>query len=214
MEFMIPFLFMLLFMGVFMYFAYKQSKKAHERMAAIAVELGLRYVGPGSTTPDGFEGGGFKRFLAVFNPWRLEGTRNGLNVAAFTETRGSGRSRTTYTIVEAYFPSPLGCGLNLGRENALTKLGETLFNLKDIQLGSPSFDAAVRIKGSDPDRVKALLSPTRIQDAILQAMEKQPGITVQDDKVHFETSTTFRTAGDFPPVLDAVVTLAKAMTEG
>jgi hypothetical protein len=145
MEFLIPFLLMIAIMGVFVFVAYKQNKKLHEAMAGIANDLGLKYSGAASASPGapGAGQGGFQQYLQVFNTWRLEGSRDGVPVASYTETRGSGRSRTTYTIVEAFLPSPLGCGLNLGRENVLTKLGESLFNLKDIQIGSPAFDAAV-----------------------------------------------------------------------
>jgi hypothetical protein len=61
--------------------------------------------------------------------------------------------------------------------------------------------------------VKALLSSTRIQDAIMQAMEKYPTILVKDDRVRFEMAKIFRTADDFRPIFDAVVSLAKSMGE-
>lgn len=215
MEFIIPFLFIVGFMGVFMVFSYSQNKRLHEIMAGIAADLGLRYTGAAAASPEAAAGGqaGFQRYLQVFNTWRLEGTRDGVPVAAYTETRGSGKSRTTYTIVEAFHPQPLGCGLHLGRENAFTKLGESLFNLKDIQLGVPHFDDAVRIKGSDPEKVKAVLSSARIQEAILQAMVKFPTITVLDDRVHFELHRTYRTTDEFRPIFDAVTSLAKAIAE-
>jgi hypothetical protein len=217
MQFFIPFVFIVVIMGLFLALSYNRLKKLHEAMAGIATDLGLTYSGAASSSAPGASGGGqggIQQFLQVFNTWRLEGTRDGVRVASYTETRGSGRSRTTYTIVEAFHPAPLGCGLHLGRENALTKLGESLFNLKDIQVGSPTFDATVRIKGSDPEKVKSLLSSTRIQDAILQAMEKYPSILVQDDRVRFELARTYRTTDEFRPIFDTVISVVKAMAEG
>src|SRR5512137_135711 len=76
-------------------------RRHHERMRRVADELGLTFHGPGEEPPGAAEPTGAQRLLQALKPWRLTGMREDVAVAIYLETRGSGKSRTTYSIVEA-----------------------------------------------------------------------------------------------------------------
>ena len=63
----------------------------------------------------------------------------------------------------------------------MARFGKAVFGLQDIEVGSEQFDKAVRIKGSDPERIARLLSGSGVQDRIL---DRAAGVA--DDQRHLE----------------------------
>ncbi len=163
---------------------------------------------PGAAEPTGP-----RRWLQVLKPWRLTGTRDDVAVAIYTETRGSGKSRTTYSIVEASFPQPLAFTMLVYRESAMAKFGKAMFGLKDIEVGSEQFDKAVRIKGSDPDRIARLLSGTGVQDRILEALQASPTISVGSKAAFWEKRGTVVKAETYRQAMDLVVPIVRALKD-
>jgi hypothetical protein len=97
----------------------------------------------------------------------LVGTSEGVPVLVYPDTRGSGRSSTTYTVVRAEYPAPLPVDLRIGSEGALTRLGKAVFSLRDVELGDPEFDRAVRVKSDDEAGARAVVGKPGARDAIL-----------------------------------------------
>jgi hypothetical protein len=183
------------------------------RMRQVADELGFTFHGPGDEPPGEPEPTGAQRLLKVLRPWRLTGMRDGVAVAIYTETRGSGKNRTTYSIVEASFPRPLDFTMLVYRESAMAKLGKAVFGLKDIEVGSEQFDKAVRIKGSDPDRIARLLSGTGVQDRILTAVAASPTVSVGTRAAFWEKRGTVMKAETCRQAMELVVPIVRALKD-
>ena len=94
---------------------------------------------------------------------RLEEVR----ITIFFETRGSGKSPTTYTVVRADYPTPLPFELYIAYEGTFTRLGKALFGLRDLEVGDEAFDRAVRIKTGDEAAARTVLSRPDTRTAIL-----------------------------------------------
>jgi len=97
----------------------------------------------------------------------LAGTVDGVRITIFFETRGSGKSRTTYTVVRADHPAPLPFELHIAYEGTFTRLGKALFGLRDLEVGDEAFDRAVRVKTGDEAAARAVLSRPDTRTAIL-----------------------------------------------
>ena len=139
--------------------------------------------------------------------------RDDVAVAIYLETRGSGKSRTTYSIVEASFPRPLAFSMLVYRESAMAKFGKAVFGLKDIEVGSEQFDKAVRIKGSDPERIARLLAGSGIQDRILTALQASPTISVTSKAALWEKRGTWVKAETYQQAMDLVVPIVRALKD-
>jgi hypothetical protein len=192
---------------------YRHLKRHHARMRAVADELGFSFNGPGTEPPGAAEPGVGKRFLESMKPWRLTGMHDDVAVAIYLEIRGGGKSRTTYSIVEASFPRPLPFALHVGRESTLARFGKAVFGLHDIEVGVEQFDRAVRIKGGDPDRIRGLLSGSGVQDRILSALEASPTIIVNQRAAIWEKRGTMENAETYRQAMDLVVPIVRALKD-
>jgi hypothetical protein len=95
------------------------------------------------------------------------GTADGVEVTIFLESVGSGKTETKYTVVRADYPKPLPFELRIGAEGAFTRLGKALFDLRDLEIGDPEFDRAVRVKTADDAGAQAALGKPGVRDAVL-----------------------------------------------
>jgi hypothetical protein len=190
---------------------YRMLRRNHERMRAVADELEFTFHGGVDQPPGAPEQGFGQRLLKILQPWRLTGTRDGVAVAIYLESRGGGKSRTTYSIVEASFPRPLPFTLRVGRETALTRLGKAVFGIQDIEVGSDRFDAEVRIRTSDPERTRRLLADAGVQERILAALEASPTVIVTEKAVTWEKRGTVERAETYRTAIELVVPVVAAM---
>lgn len=173
---------------------YRKNQK--KRLREIAARLGLSYSdGQEAMTPKNMPGqvpaasGQFKALSFLFgllNTWKITGLYNGIPVEIYTETRGSGKSSTTYTIFNVMFKKPLGLGLAISKEGIFQKMGKALLNSQDIQTGFPEFDDKIIIKGSDEAAVKKLLTSPPVREQVLKLVGKYPGSIISDTGVTFE----------------------------
>lgn len=189
----------------------RYQRRTHERMRAVADELGFTYHGPDDQLPGVPAPGIGQRLLRLVRPWRLTGTRDGVAVTIYPEVRGSGRNKTTYSIVEASFPRQLPFTLRVGRETALTRFGKAVFGIQDIEVGSDRFDAGVRIQTSDPERARRLLADAGVQDRILTALQASPATIVTEKAVIWEKHGTVRAAETYQTAIEAVVPVVAAL---
>jgi hypothetical protein len=190
---------------------YRFLRRNRERMRAVADELGFTYHGGDDQLPGAPETGFGQRLLRIMQPWRLTGTRDGVAVAIYLESRGGGKSRTTYSIVEASFPRPLPFTLRVGRETALTRFGKAVFGIQDIEVGSDRFDAGVRIRTSDPERARRLLADAGVQERILAALDTSATVIVTEKAVIWEKRATVENAETYRTAIEAVVPVVAAL---
>jgi hypothetical protein len=102
-----------------------------------------------------------KGFLCV------AGETDCVEVSIFLESTGSGKSNSQYTVVRADYPKPLPFEMRIGAEGAFTRLGKALFELRDVEIGVPEFDRAVRVKTADEAGARAALGKPGARDAVL-----------------------------------------------
>lgn len=193
---------------------YRYLRRNNERMRRVADELGFSYNGPGAEPPGTPEAGQpGQKFLQALKPWRITGMRDDVAVALYLETRGGGKSKSTYSIVEASFPRPLPFTLRVAKETAMARLGKAVFGLHDIEVGVEPFDRAVRVKGSDPDRIRGVLSGTGVQDRICTALEASPTITVTEVAAFWEKRGMGESAETYRAAMDLVVPIVRALKD-
>jgi hypothetical protein len=97
----------------------------------------------------------------------VAGVADGVEVTIFLESIGSGKTETKYTVVRADYPTPLPFEMRIGAEGAFTRLGKALFELRDVEIGDPEFDRAVRVKTADDVAARVALGKPGVRDAVL-----------------------------------------------
>lgn len=218
------------FTGFGVWAAGKSAARIRERARSLAAELGFDCVegGPalaGAVEAQNLEGFTAKaatlltRLLATTMPWRLEGRVEDFRVTIRPETRSSGKSSTTYTIVEVFLPSPLPYKLRVAKEGLFTKLGKALFGLSDVEVGDPAFDPLVRIKAEDPLAARLLLGDEEAKRAFTALLESVDGLSgslsggayADQEKLHWEKVGYHLDPAQIGAILELLVPAAKAL---
>ncbi|MCC6575681.1 MAG: hypothetical protein IT462_18015 [Planctomycetes bacterium] len=155
-----PLIFLAVFVvifGVAVAASVAHAKKVRENWAMFARAHNLSFT-PGS-----------------FNRHTLTGVFQGQQVSVFTEVRGSGKSRTTYTIFAALTRVPPD--LNVYQEGALSFLTKAL-GVQDIRTGDGELDARFIIQGGDPRGISNLLTHPRVRHCMLSVGASQAGLRI------------------------------------
>jgi hypothetical protein len=117
---------------------------------------------------------------------RMWGDVREIPVSIFTETRGSGKNRSTYTVFEAAIPgSGLPLNLHVYREGVLSKVGK-VFGGDDIELGIPEIDDRVIIKGLDVGEVRSYLSRPDVSRGLSDLINACRDLEIDPGRVHLE----------------------------
>ncbi|MDC1143156.1 hypothetical protein OAU50_08695 [Planctomycetota bacterium] len=116
---------------------------------------------------------------------QLSGNVNGIFVNVHTETRGSGKNRSTYTVYSAIPSGRLPHGIALTREGFFSKVGK-VFGGQDIQVGNRKLDESLVIKASDVNGTINLLRVPQVRDALLYFVARHPGMVVNGQNIKFE----------------------------
>lgn len=161
-----------------------------------------------SATPE--EPSFMKRVGLLLAPWRIKGHDADEEVLIYTVSRGSGKSRTTYTVTEMSLHPKVG-GFALSKEGFFSKMGKTLLGLQDIQLGDEEFDRKVMVKGTNPEAVKQALSSESLRRSIINAFDAYPGMSITDAKIAYERAGSLTKVDYFRPLIAAMGEIAKAI---
>jgi hypothetical protein len=94
----------------------------------------------------------------MFSSPRVTGDYKGFEYLLHTFSRGSGKSKTTYTGITMNFPKYIDCHLNVYQESFMSKIGKALGG-QDIQIGDREFDEAFMIKSQTPEKIDKILTP-------------------------------------------------------
>ncbi len=185
-------------------------------MRRVASELGYEFQSGGATITDSAAFGAsspeavsiLTKIVSFLAPWKIRGDDSGHSLSIYTITRGSGRSRSTYTVVEMGVSPRETQNFHISREGILSKIGKALGG-QDIQTDDPEFDPKVRVKGGDADALRRLLSDPGLRGAILSALEAYPALEISGTSIKFERSGII-TKTDFYraliPTMSALVT--------
>ena len=102
-----------------------------------------------------------------------------------------GKAMVAFTRMRAPYVNPEGFRFTIYRRSIFSALG-TWLGMEDIEVGDRAFDAEFIIKGTHPDRVRALFANPRIRELI--AAQPRLHLTVKDDEGWF--------GADFPDGVD------------
>jgi hypothetical protein len=141
---------------------------------------------------------------------RIEGVLHGFLVRIDTYTQKSGKNSKTYTRLRMQYPRPLGLGLKLTREGFFSSLTK-LLGAQDITLGDDAFDRTALVKGADPERVRAFLTPAR-RVRIHQLLKSYPEIEVNDREILLRRHGVIRDAKTLVAVVRSMQRVAWHLT--
>lgn len=141
----------------------------------------------------------------------IVGTVGGARIAIFLESRGSGKSRTTFTVVRADYQKPLPFELRIGYEGVFTRLGKALFGLRDVEIGDEEFDRAVRIKAGDEVAAKAMLGRPEARAAILGLLTLSRTAYATNSYVQWERQGVRFDESEIRSVIGSLVPVTRAL---
>ncbi|MBK8398311.1 MAG: hypothetical protein IPL26_24105 [Leptospiraceae bacterium] len=159
------------------------AKQRREKMENLAKELGLEFqvsnrgktildqvpqnkqVGPSSQ-------GVIQLLFSIFSDWKITGNYQDNFVEIYTETRGSGKSKSTYTIIFLKAKQPLAFKMEITPQGVFQGLFIKLFKMEDIQVGDEKFDKRFVIKGDNPEEIKKLCKDRSVQESIYKLMDE------------------------------------------
>jgi hypothetical protein len=198
-SFIMPNLPFLIFIGVFplmLYLGYLGRQKQKAKMKDIAMKLGLQ-LSEGQLfqqmssqpqknsnardfnnyrTSQKLAGNSFlKELLSMMTPLALTGKYKGCEVKV-TVTK---RDKATYTEFKATFSRPLGLGLKINANSLLLKQFTFGQKGKPVQAGNEPFDQKVQVNGSDPLKIKYLLTLEN-QRSLLDLYTAHPATVIDD----------------------------------
>jgi hypothetical protein len=149
--------------------------------------------------------------IDLFSPWRISGSCSGFSAWIYPELRSSGKSSKTYLIVKIDYPTPLPFDFRAGRETVFTKMGKSLFNLPDVEVGDWVFDDAVRIKASDSAAVAALFADHTLQDAFLSLLDAFPEASADREAARWERPSVRSLFRRVPAALGSLAAFVAAL---
>ncbi len=174
------------------YFAKMQKGKVDQSWKKIAAMTGLSFEDKG--------------ILFFANP-RMKGNYKGKNIEVFTEARGYGRSRQTYTIAQAGCRNPEGIRLRVYNEGIFQKIGK-VFGVQDIKVGSEQYDSRFMFQLSDPRMSHNVFSPNILSG--IGRLEGWIDIRLENNIVRFERLGLIEDAEKIKAVMDVIADIAEA----
>ncbi len=168
-----PFIFILIILGVILFFALSSSKAADKAWQEAASKMKMS-----------FSGGG------LMGRRKISGTFRKCRVLVDTFTRSSGKNSTTYTRIKVYYPKPLGLRLQLTHQGFFSGVAR-FFGGQDIEVGDAEFDDSVVVKGSSPSKVAEFLTrPRRVR--INKLLRIYTSAKIMDNHIYYEKTGVIR----------------------
>jgi hypothetical protein len=125
-------------------------------------------------------------------------------------TKSSGKNSNRYTRYTVEFPA-IGVGLHLFRQAGLGQFLKIL-GTQDIVIGDPTFDEAFIVKSTDPQGVRAVLTPGRTM-ALNQILAVHPEVVVEDDRIVIDQRGSVRDADVIISTLRRVASVANVLSD-
>ena len=141
----------------------------------------------------------------------ITGTADGVRITIFYESRGAGKSHTTYTVIRADYPKPLPFELHIAHEGWFIRLGKSLFGLRDLELGDEAFDRAVRIKTNNDDAARVVLANPVARATILGMLALAGDTSATNACAQWERAGRWSDPSNIRPVIAALVPVTRAL---
>lgn len=116
---------------------------------------------------------------------QIYGNLDGAAVRVFTETRGSGKNKQTFTVAAGMIVPGFDLGLAIYKHGFFSSVGEWM-GMKDIPIGDPGFDQAFVVKGDEPHRVQALLRSDALRQSLAHVHASNWVFSVRDEGFRVE----------------------------
>jgi hypothetical protein len=152
-----------------------------------------------------------ERYVRKLTGPRLAGLFRGVQVAVYEEVHTSNNGSHTESVFKAYFSSALPFQLRLAREGAGAKIAKA-FGGQDVATGYEVFDAAVRIKSSEPEAAVRFLQDEGRRKAVLTALEAYPSAVVCRTHVVVSRQGRLKSGDEIKAILAAIVPVAAAFS--
>jgi hypothetical protein len=120
---------------------------------------------------------------SLFVAPRVTGTYRSHPLTLETFTRGSGKSRTTYTRIVLFVQNPANVYLALYQESVFSKIGK-FFGMKDVQVGDEEIDRRFIIKSQPESFAASLATSISLRQRLLEA--RKLNVEVDGREVTFE----------------------------
>ncbi len=125
-------------------------------------------------------------------------------------TKNSGKRSNRYTRYTVEFPA-IGVGLQLLRQAGIGQFLKIL-GTQDIVIGDPTFDEAFIVKSTDPQAVRAVLTPGRTM-ALNQLLAVHPEVVVGDDRIVIDRHGSVRDADVIISTLRRIASVANVLAD-
>jgi len=143
---------------------------------------------------------------------RVGGKYKGFDYSLFTFTRGSGKSKTTYTAIEMRLPHYENvCHFHIYPESFFSKIGKAIGS-QDIQIGDTEFDGAFMIQSKTPDRVFDVLTP-ELRRHMLNG-KHMINISLSGSTIYCEKVGIIKNLMDLEYISEVMLHVAKNVMEG
>jgi hypothetical protein len=193
----IPFIFFIVVAVAMIFLNFHFAKIRREKMEKLAKELGLEFQSSGGeksvqnqfgqTEQASSKSLGFIQLLFnIFSDWKIIGNYGSDYVEIYTETRGSGKSKTTYTIFFMKAQQTLPYKLEITNQGMIGGFFIKLFKMEDIIIGDERFDKTYVIKGDNPESIKKLFINPIVQKPIYELMDES-GFKILHDGIYYES---------------------------
>ena len=146
----------------------------------------------------------------LFGRRRISGQIHGFSVVAYTFTRGSGKHSRSYTRFQVTYPSALDFGFRLTEQTFFSGVTK-IFGSQDIEVGDPSFDQSVVIKGTHLPRIRDFLTPPR-RVRISRFLSSHTGATIDEKEIQCTVSGVVRRSPSIVSTIRQMVRLGWHLT--
>lgn len=156
-----------LFSAILVWSWYRR-KRVRDVWGAVSAEYDLGFV----------DGGWFGQF-------ELHGVFEGADVRVFTETRGSGKNKKTYTVYEVKLPEKFPFDLVVYDEGFFSQIGK-FFGGEDIEVGYPAIDDAFIIKGERPGRIRDFFAKEGVPEAFRELQRSADDVHIEHGSLQID----------------------------
>lgn len=191
-NFILPIVVPLLFMGGLLYLTWRQSRRLRTVWSAFAARRDWGFTASGK----------------ISGVMELQGQHQGHELSLLTEGRGSGTRRYDVTVLRMDLSDTVPRQLALTPEDRLFKF----FGGKDAELGDVELDAALELQGVTPE-ARALLQVPRVRQSLMGVVKSYERFTLEEGLLEAVHRGIPKKAEALEAVLAPALALVEALDE-
>lgn len=142
---------------------------------------------------------------------KITGTVGGVDLRVQIEVRGTGKSRTEYTVVVLRLAGDLPAGLWIAAEGFMSKVTKYLGS-QDVQLGLPEIDPKLMVKGKDENEVRQWAQQAQIARSLSELVLVNGTYYIAAGELRYEYGTAIPDAGVLEGRIRSLVAIAAGLS--